>query len=275
MNPPDSNRHTPFLVTAVLVTVAIIAFAFFTGGCASGRNPLTAPVVVTNTVVSPPVTNVVVIPVPQPAQLVYVTNTVQGVASVVTNWVEKPPVVVTNVVVSPSLTNYVVATNYVANPELLAGLETARRVNSAVNPTPSAPFVDWGLTLIGGVATLVAGWQTRRASRADQAASRATLVADTVIKGIETYPGRELDRVKQHIAKVSELTGAVDLVDERVQAIAATVSGALEDGRIDANELSDLARNLAVGEADVPERYRTAFRDLRNNVLSSIATRPA
>lgn len=274
MNPTTTHRHAPVLVTAIL-TIIVIAILFLCAGCASGRNPLTTAIVVTNTVVSPPVTNVVVIPVPQPPERVYITNTVQGAPVVVTNWMERPPVVVTNVVVSPSLTNFVIATNWVANPELLAGLETARRANSALNPTPSAPFVDWGLTLVGGVATLVAGWQTRRASRADQAASRATLVADTVIKGIETYPGRELDRVKQHIAKVSELTGAVDLVDERVQAIASTVSGALEDGRIDANELGDLANNLSVKEADVPERYRVAFRELRQNVLSSLATRPA
>ncbi len=241
---------------------------FFASGCARIHNPLTRAVIITNTVVSPPVTNTVLLPIPQTPQLVYVTNTLQGATVVVTNLIERPPQLVTNTVVLPPVTNLVERTHYIANPELLAGLETARRANSALNPTPSAPFVDWGLTLVGGVATLVAGWQTRRANR-------AKLVADTVIKGVETYPGRELDRVKEHIAKVSELTGAVRDLDERVQVISGTVSGALADGRIDAIELSDLARNLAVQETDVPEAYRKAFRELRQSVLSSLSSRTA
>lgn len=273
MSQSNSNRHTPFFVTAIFVAIAIIALGLACGGCASA-SPF-------RPVVPQLQTNQVVTPVLDPIEriewrtnTVVITNVVAGERLVVTNFITTPALVITNEV--HWVTNTVVTTNsYVVNPDFSAALETARRANSALNPTPSAPFVDWGITLLGGVATVVAGWQTRKAAKANAAADQASLVADTVIKGIETYPGSELDRVKEHIARVSQLTGAVELVDERVQAISETVSGALADGRIDALELGDLANNLRVKEADIPERYREAFRELRQNVLAAASARVA
>lgn len=237
--------------------VGFISLAAATLLLASGCAALTRPVVSQRSVEVPAHTNEVIRVEVPPPQLVYVTNTVAGATVVLTNWLPSEPIRVTNLVVVPPTNMVVMVTNaWEPNPGLVAGIQTAQTLNGALNPTPSAPLVNWGLTALSGVATLVAGWQTRRRVTADA-------LVETTIKAIETYPGREIDQVKAHIAKVSALTGVAEQLDERVQAVAPLVDSVLSDGKVDAIELVALANDPRVREEDLPPNLREAFRKLR------------
>lgn len=273
------RRHKPAIVLCGALAAAALGSFLFTG-CATG-NPLTRTVVVTNEVVTLR-TNTVLEFVPQSPQLVYVTNTVAGAPVVVTNTVQAPPLIITNQV-PVFVTNAELATNFVVNPALAEGIATARSINSALNATPSAPFVDWGLKALGGALTLFAGYQTRQAAKAKakeadarakeaQAQADASLarsVSSTVIRAIETYPGQEIDDVKAHIERTSVMAGTADLVEAQVQATVGPLEEYLADGKLDANELLAMANDLSVKEADVPAVYRKAFTEMRSNVLAA------
>lgn len=244
--------------------VGFISLAAATLLLASGCAALTRPVVSQRSVEVPARTNEVIRVEVPPPQLVYVTNTVAGATVILTNWLPSEPIRVTNLVVVPATNTIVTVTNaWEPNPGLVAGIQTAQTLNGALNPTPSAPLVNWGLTALGGVATLVAGWQTRRAQKEGSARATADALIETTIKAIETYPGREIDQVKAHIAKVSALTGVADQLDARVQAVAPAVESALADGKVDASELVALANDPRVREEDLPVHLRDAFRKLR------------
>ncbi len=241
-----------------------VAFAFLaTAGLLAGCGTLTRPILGTRTVEVPARTNEVIATVQQPPQVVVVTNAVTGAPLVVTNWSE--PIRVTNLVVLPPTNIVVTVTNaWEANPGLIAGIQTAKQINSMANPTGTALVVNWGLTAFGGLATLVAGGQTRRARQASSAAATADAIIETVVKAVETYPGDQIDQVKKHIRQVSALTGVADQLDERVQEVAPLVERALADGHMDAGEFIDLVNNPKVTAADLPERFRAAFTKLRN-----------
>lgn len=257
---PRPDRYVP-VVAAAVVILTLLATWFLTG-CATMSNPLTRPVVRTSTNESVhAVTNTFLTTLPQPPLAVLATNppAVAGMAPlIITNYVELPPRIFTNHLVT-LVTNHIVdtATNYIVNPQLAAGIDTARRLNSALNPTPSGPLVDWSLTALGAVATIAAAWQTRRANQARQ-------VGDTVIRAVETYPAAPA--LKEHITRVAQLTGAAPLLDRRVQEITPAISHAMADGRLDANELHSLAMDPRVGLDDIPEIYRKAFAALRENM---------
>lgn len=230
----------------------------------SGCAAFTRPVVRQETVEVPARTNAVVATVQPPPVTVYVTNTVAGVPVVVTNWMAVEPIRVTNLVVVPPTNFVVTVTNaWEPHPRLVAGIQTAQSINGAFNPTPSAPLINWGLTALGGVATLVAGWQTRRAQKEGNARATADALIATTIKAIETYPGREIDQVKTHIARVSAYAGVAAQLDERVQAVAPLVADAMADGHMEAGELVRLASDPRVHESDLPEHLRSALRKLR------------
>lgn len=237
--------------------VGSISLAAATLLLASGCAALTRPVIGQRSIEVPARTNEVVRVEVPPPQLVYVTNTVAGATVVLTNWLPSEPIRVTNLVVVPATNMVVTVTNaWEPNPGLVAGIQTAQTLNGALNPTPSAPLVNWGLTALSGVATLVAGWQTRKKMSADA-------LIETTIKAIETYPGHEIDQVKAHIARVSALTGVAEQLDERVQAVAPLVDSVLSDGKVDAAELVALANDPRVREEDLPPNLREAFRKLR------------
>lgn len=241
--------------------ISLAATALLLGsGCAA----LTRPVVSQQVVPVPSRTNEVVRVEVPPPRIVYVTNTVAGAPVILTNWIPSEPIRVTNLVVVPPTNMVVMVTNvWEPAPGLVAGIQTAQTLNGALNPTPSAPLVNWGLTALGGVATLVAGWQTRRAQQQASAKATADALLETTIKAVETYPGRELDQVKLHIARVAALTGVADQLDERVQTVAPLVADALADGKMDASELLALALDPRVQETDIPEHLRGAFRKIR------------
>ncbi len=255
-------RKHPIVFTFI-VGLVLLPLGILLTGCAGGG--LTRPVTATRTVDVPERTVEMVQYAPQPPTLIYVTNTVAGEPVVITNVIERPPIVVTNTVVLPATTEQVTVTNgYAPDPRFTAGIESARRLNAALNPTPTSPLVDWGLTALGGIATIVAGWQTRRLQRERDLRKEADAVIDTVVKAVETYPGREVEQVKAHIHRVSQITDVAEELDRRVQTTAAgLVQDALADGRMTAAEFLSLAQNPLITEADLPENFRPALRKLR------------
>jgi hypothetical protein len=220
----------------------------------AGCSMFTQPAVSREARIQPAATNVIVEVRPTLVVTNWVTAPGQtsAVPVMVTNWM-----VTTNVIVQPPATNWVSVTNWVVNPELSAGVESVRRLNSALNPTPTAPLVDWGLTGLAGVAGIIAAWQSRRANRVG-------LVADTVIRAVETFPGAT--PIKRHVERVSALTGCADELAERVETATAQIAEMMGDGQLDALELLRLARDRAVRVEDVPAIYREAFTVLRAGV---------
>lgn len=248
MNPYNATLSR--IVSAVLILFALVT-SLFVGGCSS-INPI-VPVRSTNTVV---LTNLV------PFETVlWKTNTVVFTnETVVTNIVQRTPVVVTNfdIVVS---TNFVVATNaYEVSQEFTSGIQTAKRVNSAFNATPSAPVVDWGLSIATLVAGSVAAWKTNRARKADTARSTAELVRDTMIRAVETAPPGAASAVKKHIAAVANMAGVSVDLDVAVQ----KVTLAMADGKMTADEFLALANDPNVTVEMIPLEMREAFKRLRS-----------
>jgi hypothetical protein len=167
---------------------SLAAVAMFAPGCKSlfVEHPTNVPIV------TPARTNVTVTPIVIPGAG---TN---------------PPVttIVTNVFVVPAATNYVTVTNYAPAPAALAALDTARDINAAVNPTPTAPVVNWALTGLSGALGLVAAWKSRRAN---DAATNAALLDEslrTVVTAIETAPPAVSDPIKEHVRGMSKVIGS-------------------------------------------------------------------
>lgn len=171
----------------------IIAALAFTG-CST----LFKPTVTTTPVTVPATTNVFV-----------TTNTPSPVVTAtVTNY--PPPIVVTNTIVTPPRVEIVTVTNWVVNPNVTAGISAAASANGAFNPTPTAPFINWGLSGLSAALALIAAWKNKQAGT-------ATSLLKTVTTAVETYPGTELDSVKKHIAGVSAILGTTDALDSVVQ----------------------------------------------------------
>ena len=136
--------------------------------------------------------------------IVVVTNTVAGPT------VTLPPIVVTNTVVTPPRVEIVTVTNWVVNPTITAGIATASAGNAALNPTPTEPLVNWGLTGLSAALGLLAAWKNKQAGT-------ASALVNTVATAVETYPGPGLDAVKKHIAGVSLALGTADDLHAAVQ----------------------------------------------------------
>lgn len=124
------------------------------------------------------------------------------------------------VVAMPAITNtspsgdYVVtpgylATNFVVNPSAQQSIQAIKEANGILNPTPSAPLVNMGLTALSGILGIVAAWKTRKANQ------NAT-VADLLIESIETANKPE---VKAAIEQLSLKRGKADLVHSKVKQI--------------------------------------------------------
>ena len=194
-------------LTKIILALAIAALA----GCAA----FTKPVVTQQAVQIPARTNIVV-----------VTNTVAGEV-----------VVRTNTIVLPAEIKIVDHTNYIKAElpdEVKAFLATAKTVNTNVNPTPSAPIVNWGLEAVpyafGAIGGLLALWKNRKANNLADQVDTLKGVATAVIKGVELAPpGIGLDGVKRSVAKVAQAAGVSDDVHAAVQAVAADVKHLVPD----------------------------------------------
>lgn len=140
------------------------------------------------------------------------TNVVEHVDTIaaVTNTVAEPivengQVVGTNFVLTVTPPKQVVrfSTNIVTvvNPDLESAISTAKGINSTLNPTPSSPLINIGLT---GV-SLVLGWWARRktiaAARAQEQASANNELLEVVITGVEAAKNPE---VKEKVAEIAD-----------------------------------------------------------------------
>jgi hypothetical protein len=230
--------------------ILLVALILVTSGCKTLFTP-----VVTQTPVQKPaeVKTIYITNTPPP---IVTTNVVKGETVYVTN---TPPSVVTPVTfTNPPVTVNITMTNgWQVNPAITSGIETAKTANAALNPTPSEPLVNWGLTGLSALLGVAAAWKNKRAN-----ALQTTL--ETVIKGVETAPtGVGLDGVKDSIAKVAALTGVSSELDGHVQRVSSKLAAYLDDGKLTAEELVDLANDATVAITDVPSQYRSAIAKLR------------
>ena len=137
------------------------------------------------------------IPVP-----IIVTNVIAGVPTVVTNTIFATQYV-TNTVVTPTVTNTV----YVVNPQVTQGIAVAQAANT-LNPTPTAPFITYGLLGFGALASFLASWQTKKANG-------QTALVSTLQSAVETFNG--VGSLKDHVANISQITGTADKLHASVQ----------------------------------------------------------
>ena len=222
-------------------------------GCSFVGGILTKPVVTQIPVQVPGRTNAVVVTNTTPE--VVATNVIDGQPVVVTH----PAVVTvaTNLLISPPSTVYVTTTNYVANDQFLGGIETAKSLNAGFNPTPTAPIVNWALTLVAGAAGVVAAWKNKQAGALSD-------MVDAVVHGVESAPpGVGIDGVKRSIAAAAAAIGVGDSLHERVQTVSASLKDILADGTVTAAELLALANNPAIPLSDIPSNLRDAVAKIR------------
>lgn len=243
------NKSTSRFAAFIFVVIAAF-FCALVGGCAS-LSPV-VPVRGTNLVT---ITNF--IPVETVA---WRTNTlVVTNDAVVTNIVQRSPIVVTNfdVVVS---TNIVVVTNgFEVSSGFTSAVQTAKQVNSALNPTPTAPMVDWGLSIATAAAGAFAAWKNAQAKKTASRALAAELGRDTIIRAIETAPPALAASVKKHVATVASMSGTSGHVADAV----AKVTAAMEDGKMSAEEFLALANDPTVSRDLIPTEMQAAFDRLR------------
>jgi hypothetical protein len=254
--PHDRFTRGLILFAAAGLAILILALASGCSSLPSFARPV-VPVVGTNEVVSQ-----VLSPVERVewrTNTVMVTNILAGERIVVTNVQAVAPVIVfTNEV--RLVTNQVIVTNgFAVNPDFSSAVETARRANSAMNPTPTAPMVDWGLTLFGLAASGVAAWKTRQQKKTQGVLTTAIDVRDTLIKAVETAPPAVSDALKRHVASIANLRDIGPELNAAVQ----KVTAAMADGHMTAEEFVDLANDPSVTEDMIPEAMRAAFRKFR------------
>jgi len=247
------NKHNRFAIGAsafgvAFLIIAVLLAAGLLQGCSSMPSfarPV-VPVTTTNTVVLT-VTNVV----PEilwRTNTVAVTNLVAGERVVVTNVLERTPVVVTNLEVRVWTNATVLTNSFAVNPDFAGAVETVRRANSALNPTPTAPLVDWGLSLVTLAAGAVAAWKTRKLRNTQSVLETAIDVRDTLIKAVETAPASIAVPLKKHVASLADIRDLGAEVNAAVQ----KVTDAMADGRITAEEFLDLANDPEVTEESLP-----------------------
>ncbi len=250
------DPHDRFAVGASAFGLALVAiFALFAACLFSGCSVLGAYKPVVPSVQTNDVVTQVLSPIERiewRTNTVTVTNVLPGQVLVVTNVQAVAPVIVfTNEVLF--VTNRVVATNgFAVNPQFQEAVENGRRLNSALNPTPSAPLVDWGLSLATVAAGAVAAWKTKSARKAE-------ILRDTLIKAVETAPPSVGAAIKKHVAGVADLRGVSNDLDAAVQ----KVTAAMADGHMSAEEFVALANDPTVTEDMIPEQIRPAFRKFR------------
>jgi len=190
------------LIVLIALWVLLIAVALSGSGCGTFA-ALKHPFVTTTNVVE----QVRVLPAQTNTTTVVLTNTTPA-----------GPVLVTNVLVqvqpAVTLTNYVTNVVTTVAPALTGAIETVRTVNTAVNPTPTAPFVNMALLAVSGVLGWVARLKTVKAARALQDATAKNELLETVIAGVEAAKN---DDVKAKISEMAQLWKTHQALDAKVQ----------------------------------------------------------
>lgn len=187
MNYKANPRHDPFWLA--LLAAGLCALLLGLTGCSAltgGQQRTLRPIVER--------TNIVETVLVTPAS----TNTVQTPAGPVQ--LVTPPAAVTN-----WQTNVVVE----VNPLWQQTISGARTLNETLNPTPTAPFVNIGLSALSGALAWFAAWQTRKRQR-------EAGMLNAVIAGVEAAKNPE---VKKVIAETATLFGNDRDLRERVRAV--------------------------------------------------------
>lgn len=114
-------------------------------------------------------------------------------------------------VVTPEklITNWSKRITVDVNPVYDKGIDGARSLNTKFNPTPSAPFVEWGLAALSAGL----GWWARVATKR---ANKKQDLLETVITGVEEA---NLPAVKESIAKISKQWQNKDALEAEVQKV--------------------------------------------------------
>lgn len=109
----------------------------------------------------------------------------------------------------------------VPNPNWTTAIDVAKDVNSFVNPTPTAPLVNWGLSILSTGLAALGGFlslqQKRKAEQAVLEHERTLNAAATIVRGVEK--ARNNPGVKETIRDVSMLEGTAQDVHELVQTL--------------------------------------------------------
>jgi hypothetical protein len=109
-------------------------------------------------------------------------------------------------------------TNQVIAVEVRAAVKDAltqtAAINSAMNPTPTALPIHYGLGALSGLLSILAGIQTRRLNKAQSATDANAALLQTVIAGVEATG---VPAVKESIAKLSQVLGTAKQLDAAVQ----------------------------------------------------------
>lgn len=119
-------------------------------------------------------------------------------------------------VVTPSqlITNWTKHIMVDVNPVWEKGISGARSLNTKFNPTPSAPFVEWGLSALTAGLFWWSRVATRKRNEAEAKASQKQDLLETVILGVEEA---NLPAVKESIAKISKQWQNRDALEAEVQ----------------------------------------------------------
>jgi hypothetical protein len=149
--------------------------------------------------------------IPQAARVTEITAP-DGSITRATN--QPPPLYVTNTFVIPAQTVTNEVFDFEVNPTVITALDRARALNSALNPTPSAPLITWGLGLLSAGLSLFAGWKTRSANKSSGALA-------SVIKAVELFQSPEAVKLKEHIETIATLDGTEDHLSKRVAQVTA------------------------------------------------------
>lgn len=100
-------------------------------------------------------------------------------------------------------------TNTIVNPAVTSFLQGVKDVNGAVNPTPSAPLVNIGVSALGIILAGIAAAKNRKAKQNGQ-------LAEVLIQGVELANSKE---AKAAIDALSKKRGVADLVHSKVKQI--------------------------------------------------------
>jgi hypothetical protein len=129
----------------------------------------------------------------------------------------------TNVVVT--ITPAVIQTNYTTNilvtvaPAVGRTIEIAEGVN-ALNPTPTAPFVNIGLSVLSGLLGLVAAWKTKAANREARSNADTNAVLEAVVAGVEVIKDETARKIaKESVTRISEEWKMRDKVREKLDTL--------------------------------------------------------
>ena len=187
--------------------------------CASVEKLFIKPVTTPKVVEVAAVTNYVPVIVPGPVQTQIITQTVAGASVTITNTIETTRVITNTVFVPAHTETQDVITGYGSNPSLVTGVDKARELNKSLNPTPTAPFVDWGLGLVTLLAAAYANFKTRQLNKSQTVVGQLKEVTGTLIAAVESYPSETTKDLKDHVKETAVLQGTQKLVDKEVQQV--------------------------------------------------------